>query len=135
MRTALLSTVLMVAAAGAAAQEPSAADAKAQATAEQAAPAKPAETAPAKERVVLIDVQDEDQDKSFKPPPGYRAKRINGEQVYCAKLVVLGSRFPKQDCRTEPELRELERRKAEMRNDVDRGRALCTSDNGGCGLH
>ena len=134
MRTALLSTVLMVAMAGAAAEEPSSEDAKAQA-AEQAVPARPAESAPAKERVVLIDVQDEEPDKAFRPPPGYRAKRINGEQVYCAKLVVLGSRFPKQDCRTEPELRELERRKAEMRNDVDRGRALCTSDNGGCGMH
>jgi hypothetical protein len=134
MRTALLSTVLMMAmVAGASAQEPSAADAKAQATAE-AAPVKPAEKAPAPERVVMIDVQDEEEGKPFKPPQGYRAKRINGEQVYCAKLVVLGSRFPKQDCRTEADLRELARRNAEMRNDVERTRSLCTSDNGGCGL-
>jgi hypothetical protein len=143
VRTALLSTVLMVAVAGAAAEEPSVADANAQATAE-AAPAKPAESelakaaesAPTSERVVMIDVQDdEDQGRPFKPPPGYKPKRLNGEQVYCAKLVVLGSRFPKQDCRTERELRELELRKAEMRNDVDRTRSICTSDNGGCGMH
>ncbi|HKU12986.1 MAG TPA: hypothetical protein VJQ52_01250 [Steroidobacteraceae bacterium] len=130
--------MLMVAVAGAATEEPSAADAQAQVKKEEAAPSKPADKATADERVVMIDVQDGDKDKGearpFKPPPGYKPKRLNGEQVYCAKLVVLGSRFPKEDCRTAADLRELELRKAEMRNDVERTRSICTSDNGGCGM-
>ena len=32
--------------------------------------------------------------KPFKPPAGYRPKRVNGEQVYCTKIVMLGSTLP-----------------------------------------
>jgi hypothetical protein len=53
--------------------------------------------------------------------------------VYCAKIVVLGSRFPKEDCRTEYDLRQLALRKQEMRRDVDASRAICASANGACG--
>ena len=61
----------------------------------------------------------QEDDKPFKPPAGYRAKRVNGDQVYCMKIVVLGSRFPKEDCRTEAQLRDLEAQRASMRNEMD----------------
>lgn len=131
MRTALLTTALMMVAVGAWANEPSSADAKPQAKA-QAAPAKPTEQATANE-TTTASIATED-NKPFKPPPGYRPKRINGEQVYCSKLVVLGSRFPKEDCRSEYDLRELARNRDAQKNDVDRTRAVCASNNGACGL-
>jgi hypothetical protein len=71
--------------------------------------------------------------KEFKPPTGYRAKRVNGEQVYCTKIVVLGSRFAKEDCRTESQLRDLEAQKASMRGEMDQRNRVCSSNNGACG--
>jgi hypothetical protein len=49
-------------------------------------------------------------------PPGYRAKRINGKQMYCtASGAVTGARLSaKEQCRTEDQLRAIEKRKAEM---------------------
>lgn len=132
MRTAFLTIALMSFAALAAADEPRAADAKAEAAAETT-PAKPAEPATANE-TTTASIATED-NKPFKPPPGYRPKRINGEQVYCTKLVVLGSRFPKEDCRSEYELRELARNRDAQKNDMDRVRGVCASNNGACGLN
>jgi hypothetical protein len=132
MRTALLTTALMLAAMGAWADEPTSADAKPQATAETA-PAKPAEQATANATTTASIATEEN--APFKPPQGYRPKRINGEQVYCVKRPVLGSRFPKEDCRNEAELRELVRNKEQMKNDMDRTRAVCASNNGACGLN
>jgi hypothetical protein len=33
---------------------------------------------------------------AFQPPPGYKAKVLDWEIVYCRKMPVLGSRFPKE---------------------------------------
>lgn len=133
MRFTLLTTALLLATALACADEPSAPDAKTEA-------AKPASEATEADKVAAnatttASIATEGDQKPFKPPAGYRAKRVNGEQVYCAKLVVLGSRFPKEDCRTESDLRELALRKEEMRRDVESTRSICASDNGACGLH
>ena len=64
---------------------PSAPDAKTEAAAEAAAdqPAAQANLTEATTKAV-------EDDKPFKPPTGYRAKRVNGNQVYCTKVVVLG---------------------------------------------
>jgi hypothetical protein len=133
MRTALLTSALMLVAAMAWADEPSAPDPKTEAAAETK-PAKPADEVAADEAKTAAIATEKDT-KRFKPPAGYRPKRINGEQVYCTKTVVLGSRFPREDCRNEAELRELVRNREEMRNDVNRTRAVCASNNGACGLN
>ena len=127
MRITLL-TALMMVAAMAWADEPKTPDAKAEAP----APA-PAASQPAASDTATAAVAPKDEEKPFTPPPGYKPKRINGEQVWCAKLVVLGSRFPKEDCRNESDLRELALRKQEMRRDVDSSRAVCATANGACG--
>lgn len=119
MRTMLLMTVLMGVAAIAWADEPSAPPAKAEAAATEAA-AVPAEKVDASKTLATVDV------RPFKPPPGYRPKRINGELVYCARMVVLGSRFPKEDCRNESELKDLELQKASMRNEIDQRNHVCS---------
>ena len=135
MRIVLMTALAMVAAV-AWADEPSdqsnAADAKTEAAAETKAD-KPAAQANATESSIKAAV-DED-NKPFKPPAGYRAKRVNGDQVYCTKITVLGSRFPKEDCRTEAQLRDLEQQKASMRGEMDQRNRVCASGNGACGAN
>jgi hypothetical protein len=129
MRIALLTTALMMVTAMALADEPSAPpDTKTEAA---AAPAKPAEQAAAISEATTAAIAPADDKKPLRPPAGYRPKRINGEQVWCAKLVVLGSRFPKEDCRNEAELRELIRIRESMRTDMEQRTKTCTSA-GGC---
>jgi hypothetical protein len=127
----VLTTVLAMVAAMAWADEPSAPNAKSETAAQAAAdqPAAPAQ-ANATEATTKAAV---DSDKPFKPPTGYRAKRVNGNEVYCTKVVVLGSRFPKEDCRTEEQLRDLEAQKASIRAEMGQKNAVCASGNGACG--
>jgi hypothetical protein len=117
------------------AEEPSSADAKPTPAAEatQASPTEPAAepaaseqaaqqstateaTADAAEQPAADDAAKADEAKPFKVPPGYRAKRINGKQMYCtASGQVTGARLSgKEQCRTEDQLRAIEKRKAEM---------------------
>ncbi|HKS56074.1 MAG TPA: hypothetical protein VJS12_12335 [Steroidobacteraceae bacterium] len=131
MRTALLTTALIMVAAMAWADEPTApADTKTEAAA-QTKPAEPA-AAPSEAAATTAAVDDK---TPLRPPAGYRPKRVNGEQVWCAKLVVLGSRFPKEDCRNEAELRELIRTRESMRTDMEQRLRTCTSKNGACGMN
>ena len=130
----VLSTVLVLAAAMAWADEPSTPEAKSETAAEAAAdqPAAPAHansTEATTEATAKAAVEEE---KPFKPPSGYRAKRVNGMDVYCTKVVVLGSRFPKEDCRTEAQLRDLEAQKGSMRGEMDQKKMIC-SGAGACG--
>lgn len=66
-------------------------------------------------------------DGAFSIPRGYRKRPDKGADVYCAKMVVLGSRFPKEDCRTEQELRDLEEQKAAMRGEIDQRKSVCAT--------
>ena len=111
------------------ADEPSTPDAKNE-TAAEAAADQPA--APAQANATEATTKVADDVKPFKPPTGYRAKRVNGNQVYCTKVVVLGSRFPKEDCRTEAQLRDLEAQKGAMRGEMDQRNKVC-SGQGACG--
>jgi hypothetical protein len=127
MRIAFTTALIMVATL-ALADEPSAPESKTEATTEAAsdnAAAQPAET----EATAKADARAE---KPFKPPAGYKAKRVNGEQVWCTKTVILGSKFPKEDCRTEAQLREIVRSRATMREELGKGRA-CSG--GGCTIN
>ena len=129
MRIALVTTALIMMVAGMAwADEPSApADTKTEAV----APTKPAEQPAATSEATTAAVAPADDGKTpLRPPAGYRPKRVNGQQVWCAKLVVLGSRFPKEDCRNEAELRELIRTRESMRTDMEQRLRTCASKAG-----
>jgi hypothetical protein len=128
MRIAL-TTALMLMATLALADEPSAPESKTEATTTQAAPDNSAAQPAASETTAKADTKEE---KRFKPPAGYKPKRVNGEQVWCQKTVILGSKFPKEDCRTEAQLRDMVRSRAAMREDLGRGRA-CSG--GGCSVN
>jgi hypothetical protein len=125
----VLTAALAMAVSMAWADEPSSPDAKSE-TAAEAAADQPA--APAQANATEATTKAADDGKPFKPPTGYRAKRVNGNQVYCTKVVVLGSRFPKEDCRTEAQLRDLAVQKEAMRGEMDQRNKVC-SGQGACG--
>lgn len=68
----------------------------------------------------------------FKPPMGYKAKIVGWDILYCRKMVILGSRFPKEICMTETQLKEHLARNDEMRRDVDKATRTCSTA-GACG--
>jgi hypothetical protein len=133
MRAALLMSMLLMATAMAWADEPAAPTTTTTATpATTTTETKPAEQAtPAASEAQSAATEKLDTTKALRPPAGYRPKRVNGEQVWCAKLVVLGSKFPKEDCRNEAELRELIRTRESMRTDMEQRTRVCASA-GGC---
>jgi hypothetical protein len=128
MRIAL-TTALMVMAAMAFADEPSAPEPKTEAAAEAAADKSAAQPTATETTANNTEAK---ADKPFKPPAGYKAKRSNGEQMYCSKTVILGSKFPIEDCRTEAQLRDMERNKRTMREDLNKAR---TCSGVGCNAH
>jgi hypothetical protein len=71
--------------------------------------------------------------KEFKPPLGYKAKIVGWDILYCRKMVILGSRFPKEVCMTETQLREHVAKNDEMRREVDKATRTCSSA-GACGM-
>lgn len=112
MRIAL-TAALMVMAAIVWADEPSPPDAKTQAVPE-AAQENAVEQATAAEQATeepTAAAETKADSKPFKVPAGYRSKRINGKTVYCASSSVVGTRFGKEKCRTEAQLREFERQR------------------------
>ena len=121
MRIALTSALLLVAAM-AFADEPSAPESNTEAAAEAASDKAAAQPVAAETTAKVAE-----DNKPFKPPAGYRPKRINGELVYCSKMTVLGSKFPVTDCRNEAQLREMVRTNRGMREDLNRNRACAGS--------
>jgi hypothetical protein len=61
----------------------------------------------------------------FKPPAGYKVKILEWDIVYCRKTPVLGSRFPKEICMTEAELKEHMAANEEMRRNKDQSSRVC----------
>jgi hypothetical protein len=126
MRIALTAALMMVATM-ALADEPSAPESSTEATTQ--APSDTSAEQPAATETETTAKADAKAERPFKPPAGYKMKRLNGEQVWCQKTVILGSKFPREDCRTEAQLREIARSRSSMREDLSRGRT-CTGD--GC---
>ena len=72
-----------------------------------------------------------DAEKPFKPPAGYKANVDNGQTMYCKKVTVTGSRFPKDLCMTEAQLRDLEATNESMRQNKDQSSRVCVGVCGG----
>lgn len=128
MRIAL-TTALLVVAAMAWGQDSSVAETKTETSADatQAEPAQPTPvTEQASEQTTEQAEQTEqttpatatmEEDKPFKVPAGYREKRVSGKVMYCSSRVTSGSRFGKDTCRTEAQLRAIERQKEAARSE------------------
>lgn len=63
---------------------------------------------------------------TFKPPPGFRARKRGSLVLYCRKEPVMGSRFPAEKCYDEAGLRELKRAELERTEMLERMRACTT---------
>ena len=128
MRIAL-TTALMLLATVALADEPSAPETKAEteATATQAPTETPAAQPAQTETTAKAETSEEE--IAFKPLPGYRPKRVDGAQVWCQKTVVLGSKFAKEYCVTETQMRDMIRSRQSMREDLGQRRPCA---GGGC---
>jgi hypothetical protein len=125
--------ILIVLAVSAAASNPSIADAPpANATAPAAKPSVSDESkAPATEPNAAAKTEPQAQatdseQRAFKPPPGFKAKILDWGIVYCKKMPVLGSRFPKDVCMSEAELKEYLANNDAMRRDKDQASRICT---------
>jgi hypothetical protein len=84
----------------------------------------PAAPAPAAERSAKVSKA------PFDLPPGFKPTRMNGEIYYCRKMVVLGSRFPKQLCLREDELKQHMARTEAMKRDKDQISHVCSQKDG-----
>ncbi|HZF16815.1 MAG TPA: hypothetical protein VE046_12820 [Steroidobacteraceae bacterium] len=71
--------------------------------------------------------------KPYRPPSGYRAKKLGANTVYCKKDTTLGTRFPTEFCFTEDELKEMERRGDDMRQNKLKNQGLCGGASTACG--
>ncbi|MGH8176572.1 MAG: hypothetical protein ACREV5_09955 [Steroidobacter sp.] len=63
--------------------------------------------------------------RAFKPPAGFKARIHDWGVVYCRKMPVLGSRFPKQVCMSEAQLKEHMAANDSMRRDKDQASSMC----------
>lgn len=63
---------------------------------------------------------------AFKPPAGYKVKIHGWDIVYCHKTPVLGSRFEKEICMTEAELKAHLAATEEMRRNKDQSSRVCS---------
>jgi hypothetical protein len=72
----------------------------------------------------------EDSKVPFDLPPGFKPTKISGELFYCRKMVVLGSRFPKQLCLNQDQLKEYMAKNEAMKRNKDEVSRLCTSHDG-----
>jgi hypothetical protein len=86
----------------------------------------------AKAAAATLVAMKEGEQKEFVPPPGYKERLEGGKRHYCTKVVVLGSRFPKEDCRTQAELEQIEFAKGAMHGALSQRQGICSSA-AGCG--
>jgi hypothetical protein len=110
----------------ASAADPGPAETKPAATAAEvpaAAAATPVPPAPSAQAAKPADVaatrSSDGQGQAVAPvPPGYKAKEIGGEKVYCRKSTPLGSRFPTEVCMTVAQYEESVRQRDGLRQEL-----------------
>lgn len=67
-----------------------------------------------------------DEEVPFQIPPGWRPKTVKGEELYCKKTAVTGSRFGTDVCMTLSQLEQHERNNAEMRDRMRQSFRVCS---------
>ena len=117
MRTLLLIASILVLGSASAQERPNPANANATPSAAAEAGSKPAENPKSGRKK-----------QQFKPPPGYRVKIYGWDIVYCRNTPVLGSRFPKEVCMTEAQLKEHMAANDEMRRNKDQTSRVCAGN-------
>lgn len=121
--SAVFATLLAISPLAVAAQQSAPLPAAAPAATPAVAPATPAAppAAPAASARAV------DEEVPFQIPPGWRPKTVKGEEVYCKKTAVTGSRFGTEVCMTLSQLEQHERNNAEMRDRMRQSFRVCAS--------
>ena len=120
--SAVFATLLMLSPLAVEAQQSAPLPAAAPAAAPAVAPVAPAATpaAPAAPAAAA------DEEVPFQIPPGWRPKTVKGEELYCKKTAVTGSRFGTDVCMTLSQLEQHERNNAEMRDRMRQSFRVCS---------
>ena len=91
-----------------------------------APPAAPAANAPAAAPAATTAAVAATEEAPFQIPPGWRPKTVKGEELYCKKTAVTGSRFGTDVCMTLSQLEQHERNNAEMRDRMRQSFRVCS---------
>jgi hypothetical protein len=67
------------------------------------------------------------EDKPFRIPPGFRTKTRGERTVYCRSDTVSGSRFAKEQCFTEEQLKQKAADNEAARQEVERSLRVCST--------
>ena len=67
------------------------------------------------------------EDKPFKIPPGFRTKTRGEKTVYCRSDTVSGSRFAKEQCFTEEQLKQKAAENEAARQEMERSLRVCST--------
>jgi hypothetical protein len=67
------------------------------------------------------------EDKPFKIPPGFRTKTRGEKTVYCRSDTVSGSRFAKEQCFTEEQLKQKAAENEAARQELERSLRVCST--------
>lgn len=120
--SAVFATLLALSPLAVEAQQSAPSSAATPAAAPAVAPAAPAATpaAPAASAAAA------DEEVPFQIPPGWRPKTVKGEELYCKKTAVTGSRFGTDVCMTLSQLEQHERNNAEMRDRMRQSFRVCS---------
>ena len=118
MRTSLLLAMLLCLAA---------CSSQPQASPPQPVKAAEAPAAPAKSRLTSVATTP----GGVKIPSGYKLVVREGQQLYCRKETIVGSRFPETICLDEAGLKDLENRGQSARDDLNQSESKCVGTN--CG--
>ena len=85
-----------------------------------------ADAAPVKpDADAAVDVKE---DKPFKIPPGFRTKTRGEKTVYCRSDTVSGSRFAKEQCYTEEQLKQKAAENEAARQELERSLRTCPNE-------
>lgn len=64
-------------------------------------------------------------ERDFKAPAGYKMKMAGTRTLYCKKTTVLGTRFPREVCMTEAQLKDHLATNDSMRREKDQSSRIC----------
>lgn len=63
--------------------------------------------------------------RDFSPPPGFRKVQRGKHTLYCKRDTEIGTRFLKESCFDELQLRDYLMRQQQMKTELDRIRSMC----------
>jgi len=80
----------------------------------------------AKDKAKSAEVAAAHQEKVFKPPPGFRAKKRGDKVLYCIQDSAVGTRFKTEKCYDDDQMKAYLLAREQNNRDFDQRRAICS---------